>query len=131
MRVFVTGATGAIGPYAVRSLLDAGHEVSALVRSPAKRGQVEAAGATAVEVSLFDRRALARAFTGHDAVANLATHIPPTARMLLPGAWKENGRIREEGSAAVVDAALEAGVGRLIQESVVMIYADQGDGWID
>ena len=52
MRVFVTGATGAIGPYAVRSLLDAGHEVSALVRSPTKRGQVEAAGATAVRETM-------------------------------------------------------------------------------
>jgi nucleoside-diphosphate-sugar epimerase len=131
MRVFVTGATGAVGPHAVRALLEAGHQVTALVRSAEKRAQVEAMGATPAEASLFDRVALAAAFADHDAVANLATHIPSTNRMLLPGAWKENGRIREEGSAAVVDAALDAGVGRLVQESVVMIYADQGDRWVD
>jgi len=131
MRVFVTGATGAIGPHALRSLIDAGHEVTALARSPEKAKEVEATGATPVEVSLFDRAALTEAFAGHEAVANLATHIPATNRMLLPGAWDENGRIRSEGSAAVADAALEAGVDRLVQESVVMIYQDQGDLWLD
>jgi nucleoside-diphosphate-sugar epimerase len=127
----VTGATGAIGRHSVPALVDAGHEVTGIARSAEKRGRLEAAGARAVEVSLFDRLALAEAFAGHDAVANLATHIPPTSRLLVPGAWSENERIRVEGSAAVVDAALEAGVGRVVQESVVMIYADQGEGWID
>jgi nucleoside-diphosphate-sugar epimerase len=131
MRVFVTGATGAIGRHAVPALLDAGHQVSALARSPEKATQLQQQGATPVEVSLFDRLALAEAFAGHEAIANLATHIPATNRMLLPGAWNENERIRREGSAAVVDAALEAGVGRLVQESVVMIYRDQGDTWLD
>jgi uncharacterized protein YbjT (DUF2867 family) len=109
MRVFVTGATGAIGRHAVPALVAAGHEVTGLARSPEKRGELDAAGATGVDVSLFDRLALAEVFAGHDAVANLATHIPPTSRLLLPGAWSENERIRREGSAAVVDAALEAG----------------------
>ncbi len=39
--------------------------------------------------------------------------------------------MRTEGSAAVVDAALAAGVGRLVQESVCMLYADGGDAWLD
>lgn len=36
-----------------------------------------------------------------------------------------------EGSAAVVDAALDAGVARVLQESVAMLYRDRGDRWID
>ena len=63
MRVFVTGATGAIGPHALRALVEAGHEVSAIARTPDKRGAVEANGATPVEVSLFDRVALADAIS--------------------------------------------------------------------
>lgn len=51
--------------------------------------------------------------------------------MLLPGAWKENDRIRREASANLVVAALDAGAGRFIQESFAPIYADGGEQWID
>jgi hypothetical protein len=46
-------------------------------------------------------------------------------------AWLENDRIRTEGSAAIVDAAIEAGVSRVVQESVSVLYRDRGDEWID
>lgn len=131
MRVFVTGGTGAIGGHVLPALVAAGHEVSALVRSPEKAARVEAAGATPVEVSLYDRDALAAAFAGHDAMANLATAIPPTKDALRASAWAETVRIRTEGSEAVVGAVLDAGVGRLVQESIVMAYPDRGDAWID
>jgi nucleoside-diphosphate-sugar epimerase len=67
---------------------------------------------------------------GHDAVINLATAIPPMTRWMSTKAWQHNDRVRTEGSAAVVDAALAAGVGRLVQESVSMLYRDQGARWI-
>jgi nucleoside-diphosphate-sugar epimerase len=85
-----------------------------------------------VEVSLFDREALTRAVSGHQAVINVATRIPPSAtRMMLPGAWKENDRIRREGSANLVQAARSAGAERFIQESFAPIYMDGGDRWLD
>jgi nucleoside-diphosphate-sugar epimerase len=62
---------------------------------------------------------------------NLATALPATADFARPSAWKENNRIRTEGSAKVVDAAIQAGVPRMLQESVSMIYRDRGDAWID
>ena len=46
MRVFVAGATGAIGQYLVPSLVAAGHEVTGTTRSPAKASQLKRAGAT-------------------------------------------------------------------------------------
>jgi hypothetical protein len=62
-------------------------------------------------LDLFDRCALCKTIAGHDAAVNLATHIPrSTLRMLLPGAWRENDRIRREASAHLVDAAPAAGV---------------------
>lgn len=82
-------------------------------------------------MSLFDADALARVIVGHDAVANLASALPATSRFALPSAWQENDRVRIDGSRAVVDAAIKAGVGTVVQESVSMIYRDHGAEWID
>ncbi len=131
MRVFLTGATGAIGGHVVPALISRGHTVSALARTPEKATALQEQGVNPVTVSLFDQVGLATAFEGHDAVANLATSIPPMARSLRTGAWRDNERIRVKGSEAVAGAATDAGVPRLIQESVVMIYAEQGSSWID
>ncbi len=109
----------------------AGHSVTALARTPSKADQLRAQGADPVTVSIFDTSALTRAFSGHDAVVNLATAQPPTTQFLFSRAWRETERIRSEGSASVVDAALAAGVGRLVQESVSMVYPDRGSAWID
>ena len=131
MKVFVTGGTGAIGRFVIPVLVQAGHDVQALARSDAKSAQLQAQGATPVQISMFDEAALKDAFDGVDAVCNLATSIPPVAKAARMSAWAENERIRTEGSAAVVGAALAAGVGRLVQESITFIYPDRGDLWID
>ncbi|MEV0995273.1 NAD-dependent epimerase/dehydratase family protein [Nonomuraea sp. NPDC050202] len=131
MRVFITGGTGAIGGHAVPALVAAGHEVTALARTPDKAAALERQGARPARVSLFDRAGLAVAFEGHDAVVNLATAIPPMSRFMSAAAMRANHRVRAEGSAAVVAAALDAGVGRVVQESVCMLYRDGGDRWLD
>jgi nucleoside-diphosphate-sugar epimerase len=131
MRVFVAGATGVIGHRAVRALVAAGHQVTAAVRSPAKAAYARSLGATAVEVGIFDPDALRAAVAGHDAVCNLATHIPPLARAADPRAWEENTRIRTEGSRNLVDAALAANAGVYVQESIAFLYGDHGDEWLD
>jgi nucleoside-diphosphate-sugar epimerase len=131
MKVFVTGATGAIGRFAVPALIAAGHEVDGLARSDEKAAQLEAQGARAVRVSLFDEAALKDAFAGHDTVCNLATAIPPMTKAATASSWADNERIRREGSEAVVNAALGAGVQRLVQESITFTYPDCGDRLID
>jgi nucleoside-diphosphate-sugar epimerase len=131
-RIFVTGATGVVGIRAVSLLAATGREVTAVGRSPEKRARLESLGARAVSPDLFDRVAMQRALEGHDTVINLATHMPPsTFRMMLPWEWRENDRIRREGSALLVDAAIAAGVKRFVQESFAPIYEDGGDRWID
>jgi len=131
-RVFVTGATGVVGLPLVRKLLAAGHRVTAVARSPEKRAGLEALGADAIALDLLDASAALHAMAGHDAVVNLATHMPSSSlQMLLPWAWHENDRLRRDGSAALVHAALLAGVPRFVQESFAPVYADGGDRWID
>jgi nucleoside-diphosphate-sugar epimerase len=131
MKVFVTGGTGAIGRFTVPELVRAGHDVTAMARSDAKAAQLEQQGARAARVSIFDEAALKDAFAGHDAVCNLATSIPPVAKSVSMKNWRENDRIRQEGSTAVVNAAIAAGVGRVVQESITFMYPDRGDAWID
>lgn len=131
MRVFVTGGTGAIGGHAVPALRRAGHTVTALARTPDKASVLGGQGATPVSVSLFDSSALAAAFAGHDAVINLATAMPSTLGFVIRRAWRATEHVRTEGSAAVVEAAQAANVERLVQESVAMLYRDQGARWID
>ncbi|SEG25205.1 Nucleoside-diphosphate-sugar epimerase [Nonomuraea solani] len=131
MRVFVAGGTGAIGGHTIPALLRAGHEVTALARTPGKAAALADQGAMPVRVSLFDQEALTPVMAGHDAVVNLATAIPSMDKFMNTEAIDANYRVRAEGSAALAGAALAAGVGRMVQESVSMVYRDQGDRWID
>jgi nucleoside-diphosphate-sugar epimerase len=131
MKVFVAGATGVLGRRAVAQLVDAGHDVTGVTRTPEKAALVKSLGATPVTVDLFDAGAVKDAVAGHDVVMNLATHIPPFSKAALPNAWNENNRIRSEASRNLVDAALAAGASRYIQEAIAFMYADGGAAWID
>jgi nucleoside-diphosphate-sugar epimerase len=131
MKVFLAGATGAIGRHAVPALVAAGHQVTGVARSDAKAVWLRERGADPVTVSIFDRARLAEAVAGHDAVVNMATAIPPTAKASSAKAWEPNARIRREGSATLVDAALDAGIARYVQESITFPYPDSGDAWVD
>jgi nucleoside-diphosphate-sugar epimerase len=132
MRIFLTGATGVIGRRVVPLLIAAGHRVTGVARTAARRQQIERAGGAAADVNLFDAGSVRRALAGHDAIINLATHMPSTSwRMFLPGAWKENDRLRRDASAILADAGMACGVGRFMQESFAPTYPDGGDRWID
>jgi 2-alkyl-3-oxoalkanoate reductase len=132
MRIFITGATGVIGRRVVPLLVSAGHAVTAVGRNADKCAALLKAGATPVQIDLFDSDAAREAIAGHDAVINLATHIPgSTARMFLPGAWRENDRLRRDAAALLVDAAIAGGAKRFIQESFAPVYAEGGEKWLD
>ena len=131
MRVFVAGASGVLGRRVVPLLVAAGHDVSALARSDGRAALLGGLGATPVRAEVFDPDAMVRAVAGHEVVCNLATHIPATKSMAMPGAWAENDRIRSEGSRNLVDGALAAGAARYVQESIAFLYRDGGEGWLD
>jgi nucleoside-diphosphate-sugar epimerase len=74
MRIFVTGASGWIGAATVRELIDAGHDVSGLVRSEVGAETVARLGADAVRGDITDLDGLRRAAAGSDGVVHLAYH---------------------------------------------------------
>lgn len=132
LRIFLTGATGVIGRRVIPLLIADGHQVTAVGRSETKRALLQRLGATPVALDLFDASAARQAMEGHDVLINMATHIPQsTFQIMLPWSWRENDRIRREGSATLARAATDAGVQLMIQESFAPIYEDGGETWID
>ena len=131
MNVFIAGGTGVVGRRLVPLLVSAGASVSAVARSPAKAARLRDQGAIPVRVDLFDPAAVEAAVAGHDAVINIATKIPSGMRILMPGAFRENSRIRSEASQNLALAAVSARARTFIQESFAPTYPDRGDEWID
>ena len=131
MKVFVAGATGVLGRATVPRLVDAGHEVRGVARSPEKAEQLRSQGAEPVEVDLFDATAVRAAVDGCDAVVHMATSIPLVSKGWRMKAWDTNNRLRREGTPIMTAAAIDAGVTRFVKESVCFFYGDHGDAWID
>jgi nucleoside-diphosphate-sugar epimerase len=126
MRIFLAGATGAIGRPLAELLIGAGHSVVGTTRSPAKVEALRAGGVEPVVVDVFDAPALVRAVAAArpELIMHQLTDLPPAldpARMAAAG--ERNARIRREGTRNLVDAALKAGVPRLVAQSIAWMYA--------
>ncbi len=115
MKVFVAGASGAIGVPLVRSLLAAGHQVTALTRSIDKADALRAVGAAPVVADALDPDALSAAVraASPDVVIHELTALPKggprSARELEP-----TNRLRTDGTRNLIAAARAAGARRLI-----------------
>lgn len=130
MRVFIAGATGAIGRPLVRQLLEAGHEVVGMTRSPEKARALEQAGARGVVCDAYDRDGViaAVADAAPDAVVHQLTDLP---RVYNPRRLGSNDRIRREATPHLLEAVRAAGVRRLVAQSVAFLYAPSPDGPAD
>jgi dihydroflavonol-4-reductase len=121
MRAFVTGATGFIGGHVVRKLRQRGDDVVALVRSPEKGGELRQLGCELLEGSLSDDAAIRRGVQGADAVLHVGAAykvgIPRSQRPAL-----EDANVR--GTERVLDAALDAGVRRVVHVSTGNVYGN-------
>jgi nucleoside-diphosphate-sugar epimerase len=126
MRIFVAGGTGVAGWRAVRELVKAGHDVTALARTDEKAKLIHGLGAKPVAFDVFDAADVKTHAAGHDVIVNLLTHIPRMSKAAVPGSFNENDRLRDEASANLAAASN----GRIIQESITFPYGDHGDEWI-
>lgn len=130
-RVFLTGATGAMGLSAVKTLTEAGHQVVGLVRSRQGANALKELGVIPVVGDLFDETFLREAIRGSDVIAHFATSIPSGFSATRPRAWRANDRLRREGTVALIAIAEAVGIRRVIFESISLAYPDLGDQWID
>jgi nucleoside-diphosphate-sugar epimerase len=129
MRVFVAGATGAIGQPLVRQLVEAGREVTGTTRSEARAEQIRADGGDPVIVDALDRDALIEAVVAArpDVVVHQLTNIPEDLNpRKMAEAFEATDRLRTEGTRNLVDAAREAGADRIIAQSVAFAYRVDG-----
>jgi 2-alkyl-3-oxoalkanoate reductase len=131
MKVFVAGASGAIGRPLVRQLVAGGHEVTGMTRREERVEEIRAAGAKAVVCDVFDSEALQAAVkeASPEAVVHMLTALPARIDWKGDDPLAATNRVRTEGTRNLIAAARAAGARRVVAESVAFLYAPQGD-WV-
>ena len=120
MRVFVAGASGAIGTRLVPQLIDRGHEVVGTFRSPGNAERIRALGAEPIALDLLDPRAVRTAVleTEPEAIVHQATALADVRfSRHFDRSFAQTNRLRTEGTDALLAAAREAGVRRFVAQS--------------
>jgi nucleoside-diphosphate-sugar epimerase len=117
MKIFLAGATGAIGRLLLPLLVEAGHEVTGTTRSSAKFGQIAAGGGQPMVLDVMDRTATFAALekVHPDVVIHQLTDLGTRD-------FTANSRLRLEGIPNLVDAAKAVNVQKMIAESISWIY---------
>jgi nucleoside-diphosphate-sugar epimerase len=120
MRVFVAGATGAIGTRLVPQLVERGHEVIGTSRSREKADTLRAQGAEPVVLDLLDRDAVREAVVAArpEAIVHQASALAGLSDLKhFDRTFAQTNRLRIEGTDALLAAMHEAGVGRFVAQS--------------
>jgi nucleoside-diphosphate-sugar epimerase len=127
MRIFLAGASGAIGRRLIPLLREAGHDVTGVTRSAGTARELEAGGIRPAVVDAFDADALKRAVVAArpEIVMHQLTDLPRVLddEAQLAAAYPRNARIRTEGTRNLVAAALTAKARRFVVQSVAFAYA--------
>jgi nucleoside-diphosphate-sugar epimerase len=130
MRVFVAGASGALGSHLLPQLIGAGHEVIGTHNSPASAQLLRVLGAEPVRLDLLDAHAVRAAVLNSrpDAIVHQATALANVKfGRSLDKTFAITNRLRTEGTDALLAAAREAGVRRFVAQSFApYLYARQG-----
>jgi nucleoside-diphosphate-sugar epimerase len=125
--LFLAGATGAIGRRLVPLLVAEGWSVFGMTRFADKAPLLRALGAMPVVADIFDALAVEKAFLElrPSAVVHQLTDLPAGLNPeKMAEATARNARIREEGTANLVRAALHVGVRRIVAQSIAFAYED-------
>lgn len=132
MRIFVAGASGVIGRALVPLLVEGGHEVGGMTRSPEKEPLLRELGAEPFAVDVYDAEGLREAVAAYapDLVMHQLTDLPDEVERIAE-MGDANSRIRTEGTANLVAAAGAAGAPRLLAQSIAWKLPEQRQGAID
>ncbi len=126
MRVFLAGAAGAVGRRLVPLLLRDGHVVFGTTRSGEKAQWLRDAGAEPVLLDVYDAPAVRQqvAAARPDALIHQLTDLPQDfSPERLAASLAANARLRVEGTANLMAAAVAAGVRRVVAQSIAFVYA--------
>ncbi len=123
MIALVTGATGFVGSAVLRQLIDHGWRTRALVRPESNRRNLDGLDVDLVEGDLRDRQSLDRALAGCEALF----HVAADYRLWVPDP-ESIYKINVDGTRSLMEAALAAGVGRIVYTSSVATLGLKGDG---
>ena len=129
MRVFVAGATGAIGRQLVPRLVAAGHEVHGMTRSESKRALLSELGAVPVVADALDPDRVAEAVgrAKPEVIVDQLTAIPATLNMRhFDRDFSLTNRLRTEGTDHLLSAGQEVGVRRFVAQSYFATYVRAG-----
>jgi 2-alkyl-3-oxoalkanoate reductase len=131
MKIFVAGATGAIGNQLVPLLVDAGYEVVGTTTSAGKADALRALGAEPVVLDLLDAETIGRAVSeaAPDVVVHEATALAPVGGNLrkFDEAFAQTNRLRTEGTDNLLAAARAVGVRKFVAQSYAgWPYAREG-----
>jgi len=123
VRIFIAGASGAIGRPLIRQLRERGHAVVGMTRS--NTAAIEALGADAAIADAFDSEAVRVAVEAAqpDVVVNELTDLGSPLNPRKYEDWLAGtNRLRREGTRNLVDAATAAGASKLVAQSVAFAY---------
>jgi len=122
MKILVTGGTGFIGTHLVRRLAGTDHQVTCLARATSDTSVLDGLGAELVRGDVTEPESVRAAVRGHDCVINLAN---------VYSFWEPDPdvyrRVNVEGTRNVMEAALEAGVGKVVHVSTGGVYGKPKD----
>lgn len=118
MRVFVAGASGAIGEPLIAELIQQGHSVVGMTTSESRAKVLERQGASAAIVDAFDAVAVEAALrrSAAEAVIDELTSLPKD-QSEMPKYAAGDRKLRMEGGGNLFRAAIAVGVGRYLQQS--------------
>ena len=128
MRVFVAGATGAIGRQLVPRLVEAGHEVHGMTRSESKQAVLEELGAVPVVADALDPDQVATAVgrAKPDVIVHQLTALAGKGFRGLKQRIEMTNRLRSEGTDHLLSAGQAVGVQRFVAQSNAALYARTG-----
>lgn len=128
MKVFVAGATGAIGTQLVPRLVASGHEVHAMTRSETKQARLRDMGAVPVLADALSADQVAEAVgtARPDAIVHQLTAIGTLDVRHFDRSFAMTNRLRTEGTDHLLSAAQAVGVKRFVAQSYFAMYARTG-----
>jgi nucleoside-diphosphate-sugar epimerase len=128
MRVFVAGATGAIGKQLVPRLVEAGHEVHGMTRSESKQAVLHELGAVPVVADALDPDQVAEAVgrARPDVIVHQLTAIGSVDPRHLERDFAPTNRLRTEGTDHLLSAGQAVGVRRFVAQSNALWYVRTG-----